>query len=314
VPVLVLFRSCALTLWLLTERLRPIHASLSAAAADSAGQTGMDGVAAAAQAMAGSLLEGTALASAAELLLTAATTLAPPAEAAAAAAVATPVGDGRAVHERVTCDGCKACPIVGARFKCLTCDDYDLCEACEALGTHDREHPMVKMYQPHRTIDMGSAGFGLLGPSRVPRFRRPHAMCMRMPVGPEAAAAVFGRSEAEARVAKRDKHATVRFVRDATCPPGTQVALGRPFHKVWMLRNDGAEQWPAGCRLEHVGGDLLGCEGSVAVPSAAPGQEVSVAVGLSAPAAPGRYVGYWRVVGADGKRFGQRIACDVVVA
>lgn len=34
------------------------------------------------------------------------------------------------VHHRYVCDGCRAHPIIGARFKCLDCPNYDLCETC----------------------------------------------------------------------------------------------------------------------------------------------------------------------------------------
>jgi hypothetical protein len=47
-------------------------------------------------------------------------------------------------HHGVICDGCGASPIVGARFKCTVCPDYDLCEACEEQNLHDADHPMMK--------------------------------------------------------------------------------------------------------------------------------------------------------------------------
>jgi len=50
-------------------------------------------------------------------------------------------------HTRVECDGCSCAPIKGIRYKCSVCHDYDLCEVCEAKGTHP-EHPMVKIRQP----------------------------------------------------------------------------------------------------------------------------------------------------------------------
>jgi hypothetical protein len=30
----------------------------------------------------------------------------------------------------ITCDGCNAQPIVGYRWRCLTCKNHDLCDAC----------------------------------------------------------------------------------------------------------------------------------------------------------------------------------------
>jgi peptidoglycan hydrolase-like protein with peptidoglycan-binding domain len=48
------------------------------------------------------------------------------------------------VHHGITCDGCQQSPITGVRFKCRTCPDFDLCEACEAKNTHPADHPLVK--------------------------------------------------------------------------------------------------------------------------------------------------------------------------
>merc|ERR1719321_2632004 len=45
-----------------------------------------------------------------------------------------------------------------------------------------------------------------------------------------------------------------------------------------------------------------------------PGEEVDVAVEMTAPADLGRYLGYWRLVGPHGRRkFGQRVWCHVQV-
>jgi len=49
-------------------------------------------------------------------------------------------------HDNVTCDGCGMYPIVGFRFKSAVQEDYDLCEACDAKGTHP--HPMIKIADP----------------------------------------------------------------------------------------------------------------------------------------------------------------------
>lgn len=64
-------------------------------------------------------------------------------------------------HEDVTCDACypldnnpsiSVKSIVGPRFKCLDCIDFDLCSSCEAKGTeigsHRRHHNMAKINTP----------------------------------------------------------------------------------------------------------------------------------------------------------------------
>jgi hypothetical protein len=56
--------------------------------------------------------------------------------------------DGVAVHKSFICDGCGMNPIVGPRFHCSVCPDYDLCENCEQSGMHDIQHDMVKIRKP----------------------------------------------------------------------------------------------------------------------------------------------------------------------
>jgi len=51
--------------------------------------------------------------------------------------------ENKYVHERVTCDGCGIKPIVGNRWKCSVCEDFDYCDKCEAKTTH--AHPFLKI-------------------------------------------------------------------------------------------------------------------------------------------------------------------------
>jgi len=41
------------------------------------------------------------------------------------------------VHPNVACDNCNQSPILGKRFKCLECEDYDLCERCHKRNNLD---------------------------------------------------------------------------------------------------------------------------------------------------------------------------------
>ncbi|CAM4911214.1 unnamed protein product [Rotaria socialis] len=45
----------------------------------------------------------------------------------------------------VYCDGCEMSPLIGQRYYCSTCGNYDLCSACEKKG-HD--HPLELIPQP----------------------------------------------------------------------------------------------------------------------------------------------------------------------
>jgi len=47
------------------------------------------------------------------------------------------------VHPGVTCDGCEG-PVLGNRYKCLVCPDFDLCATCEGKGLHPG-HNMMRM-------------------------------------------------------------------------------------------------------------------------------------------------------------------------
>jgi hypothetical protein len=51
-----------------------------------------------------------------------------------------------------TCDEC-AQPILGIRFSCDECSDYDLCSSCRALSAHP-QHAMSCMACPNRAVLM----------------------------------------------------------------------------------------------------------------------------------------------------------------
>jgi sequestosome 1 len=94
-------------------------------------------------------------------------------------------GENPTVHVGITCDGCQG-PVIGNRYKCTQCPDYDLCQACSDKKVHP-DHNMIKITRPwqrfwggHRRCGRGPFGagpFGGRGPSgagpfggRCPRF------------------------------------------------------------------------------------------------------------------------------------------------
>jgi len=197
------------------------------------------------------------------------------------------------VHEGVRCDGCSE-GIVGIRYKCSTCPDYDLCQECEKKGNiHDPSHVFLKISKPQnagRGCPYGRPG------NPNPRWSR-----------------WANRNNSNTTSTPRQNY-LARFVSDVSIADGTALSSNQYFVKIWRLRNEGTEAWPTGTRLEFVGGDKLSSQDSVAVPAVSPNEEIEVAVGMTAPAKPGRYVSYWRLSQSDGNRFGQRVWVDFFVA
>ena len=53
-------------------------------------------------------------------------------------------------HVGVICDGCNRSPIIGIRYKCLECFDYDLCETCADRQLIHAHHVLAKIRTPHQ--------------------------------------------------------------------------------------------------------------------------------------------------------------------
>ena len=50
----------------------------------------------------------------------------------------------------VECDQCHMVPLIGQRYSCNICDNYDLCSQCQEKG---HEHPLVLQAQPNEDDD-----------------------------------------------------------------------------------------------------------------------------------------------------------------
>ena len=47
------------------------------------------------------------------------------------------------IHSDIKCNNCGACPIIGYRYKCLECPNYNLCDECEKIVSH--EHNFIRL-------------------------------------------------------------------------------------------------------------------------------------------------------------------------
>ncbi|KAF8589545.1 cysteine proteinase [Ramaria rubella] len=64
-----------------------------------------------------------------------------------------------AIHEGIICDGCRTDPVIGVRWKCLKCNDYDLCDACHSSGAHPLDHQMLRVETPADAEDLNEVAF-----------------------------------------------------------------------------------------------------------------------------------------------------------
>ncbi|KAF8970037.1 hypothetical protein BGZ46_010572 [Entomortierella lignicola] len=58
------------------------------------------------------------------------------------------IAEDQAGKGGITCNSCRTVPIRGLRYKCANCQDYDLCEGCEAAEVHIRTHVFMKIRIP----------------------------------------------------------------------------------------------------------------------------------------------------------------------
>ena len=52
------------------------------------------------------------------------------------------------IHTGIKCNECNCIEIVGSRFKCLNCENYNLCSKCERESNHNIDHIFIKIYVP----------------------------------------------------------------------------------------------------------------------------------------------------------------------
>ena len=51
-------------------------------------------------------------------------------------------------HQNIKCNNCGMNNIIGVRYKCTQCENYNLCENCESKDCHDMNHILIKIKTP----------------------------------------------------------------------------------------------------------------------------------------------------------------------
>ncbi|KAJ2726573.1 hypothetical protein GGI07_000515 [Coemansia sp. Benny D115] len=249
----------------------------------------------------------------------------------------------KVVHAGVMCDRCNK-QIVGVRYKCGNCLDYDLCEGCEPLSDHNSNHMFVKMRRYHliptakpmlsavyppvikSAVKPASSIFSKDPVSKAADLsKRPSApsassssaaataVAATVPVAAAAAAATT-ESLLKQKISVTSLYNSV-FVEDVTIPDSTVMRAGERFVKIWSVANMGSSEWPKGTMLVHLNGDPALNAGRKAVPVVIGKcyEQVGIAVDLKAPAEPGSYKSMWRLMTPQGQYFGSVMWCAITV-
>ncbi|XP_061189059.1 next to BRCA1 gene 1 protein-like isoform X2 [Saccostrea echinata] len=243
-------------------------------------------------------------------------------------------------HCGVICDNCNKV-VVGSRYKCCNCVDYDLCEECENVsGVHDPTHVFIKLRRPIRFRQKGP----LMKQILYKAYRQPTSSEEKEETDENEAAAITLKSGKQGKILakiekvqakaamkqekiKQKQEKTIeklkmkldvlkdmkaQFMGDLTIPDGTKVQPGTKFVKTWKIRNSGNISWRETTKLHNISGDLPTPSSDTDVPLLNPGETADISVTFFAPEEPGKYQSHWKMLDS-GHQFGHRVWCLVQV-
>lgn len=199
-------------------------------------------------------------------------------------------------HTRVICDGCQMTPIPGIRYMCSVCSNFDLCFKCEAKGVHIH-HPMLKIRKAHQAPH-----------SFICQYTNIDAVCAEPNIKEPSQKA----KKAEKILKKGEKLLKARFVRESIGDK-YEVVSGSKFVKQWVFKNDGETTWPPNVAFVQSSGDPMKGNPVFAHVNVLPDSEHTWEVEMTAPQGLGRYTAFFRLQTGEGKKFGHKVWCDILV-
>lgn len=189
---------------------------------------------------------------------------------------------------------------------CSVCNNYDLCQGCEAKGQH-KEHPMLKIRKakqaPARIVcqynNMNQSSYNSCN-SEMKLHQQQNNQ--------------FPKCAPSNATCQKEKH-LARFVKDSH-GDGLRVVAGTVFDCSWTFRNTGKTAWPQCTELIRTSGDELVMSSRPAIVpanmSVGSEQEHTFCISHVAPTQPGRYTIFFRLQHKE-MRFGQKVWADILV-
>jgi len=199
------------------------------------------------------------------------------------------------IHEGIKCDVCGTLPIVGTRYKCVICNDFDLCGKCESQDSHPSGHPLLKIKVQKEQVHMDGV------------WRRSNSNTEVGSVVPD---------RCQFKLSKSNQKLFAKFISSSTVSDRCYLAPGSTKVKTWILQNSGPTEWPVGVHVGFLSGEKnVVTEESLNKPLASvlPGEQIEVSVDVIVPLQPGRYISYFRLVNLEGNKFGPRFWVDFFV-
>jgi len=218
-----------------------------------------------------------------------------------------------AAHVGVQCDNCNVVPIVGNRYKCLVCHNFDLCEACESSGVHPQNHELIKF----KVVHVPTFGFPVgrrFGHCHAGRARRwNHSQCARnrRPQKYDENKEEFD-TAADSRLLGKEHG--VAFVKDVNIEDKTHIGRGQFHVKTWSVRNNGNVDWDNSVKLVYLSGDreiLIDAQDQFDVPLLKISEIGDVNVPFITPNRAGTYKTVFSFT-RNGKEFGQHLWVEFV--
>ncbi|KAI7883490.1 hypothetical protein K492DRAFT_235423 [Lichtheimia hyalospora FSU 10163] len=234
-------------------------------------------------------------------------------------------------HTDILCDRCDE-NIVGVRYKCGHCTDYDLCERCETMAhdIHDPSHLFIKVRNPvslrtdvpllSKTCPLASQR---ISRSSTPRLSNYSPIHIYHP-GSISLSSIHSTSSSMSKksnvLAKPEAPSSTelalsaKFVNDMNIPDGTSLQAGRVVRKMWKMLNDGCDVWPNGTILQPISSNDIDMLRAIdqGLPATKPGSFVTVSTMITVPRQPGHYRTEFKLRSPNGQWFGDDLWVDIV--